>query len=413
MRFIDMPRLRPLIAVGAGLVLAQPVSASSVVLSAPKSVAVGQIFQVFATVIDPKNVDTVRLNGSFPTALLQGVTLAPGPVLTGLSPATSMGKSTGQFSFGAFSLSDRIEKSGRIAVFTFKAVKEGEATVALQGSSRILSSGEDQGTGFGSVKIQIGPSTPQTEAQPKPLPERVEPGKYAISLFSPSHPDPDAWYRSREAQISWKVAGKSVVATRMSIDQDPSGKATEVMPEVTGFKTFAVDRDGVWYAHLALVFSDRTEGEAHLRVQIDQTPPEHFPVVPEQEEIDEGVSNGIRFAAIDAASGVSLYRIRLDGTEIATTTWGFYGLRALPAGDHGISVDAIDEAGNVRSSSATIRVSSRMTDDRTERAKDVLIGTWWRVVSMLVVLFVSASVAAYLWIGRRVRMVQKATRHRK
>lgn len=408
-----MSRLRSLLVAGAGIVLAHPVSAASVVLSAPKTVAVGQTFQVFATVIDPKDVDTVRLNGSFPAALLQGITLAPGPVLTGLSPATSMGKTSGQFSFGAFSLSDRIEKTGRVAAFTFKAVNEGEATVSLLNSSRILAAGEDQGTGFGSVKIRIGPATPQTEAQPKPLPEKVEPGKYAVSLFSPSHPDPDTWYRSRDVQVSWKVAGKSVVATRMSIDQDPNGKAAEAMSEVTGFKAFSLDRDGVWYAHLALVFSDRTEGEAHLRIQVDQTPPEAFPVVPEQEQVDEGVPNGIRFAALDAASGASLYRIRLDGTEIATTTWGFYGLGALPAGDHVLSVDAVDAAGNVRTSAANIRVSSRTAEKQADRTEAAAVGTWWRIALTLVVLLVIAFAGAYLWIGRRVPRVQKPLKRRR
>lgn len=408
-----MSRFRSLVVAGAGIALAHPVSAASVVLSAPKNVSVGQTFQVFATVIDPKNVDTVRLNGSFSASLLQGITLAPGSVLTGLSPATSMGKSTGQFSFGAFSLSDRVEKTGRVAAFTFKALKEGEAMVSLQNSSRILSAGQDQGTGFGSVKIQISPATPQTEAQPKPLPEKIEPGKYAISLFSPSHPDPDTWYPSRDVQVSWKVAGKSVVATRMSIDQDPAGKATQEMPEVTGFKTFPVSGDGVWYAHLALVFSDRTEGEAHLRIQVDKTPPEAFPVVPEQERIDEGVPNGIRFTALDAASGVSFYRIRLDGEEIATTTWGFYGLRALPAGDHVISVDAVDEAENVRTSSAGIRVSSRAAELQTERAKTTVVRTWWRIVTTLGILLVSAFAGAYIWIGRRARGAQKRAKHTK
>ena len=110
--------------------------------------------------------------------------------------------------------------------------------------------------------------------------------------------------------------------------------------------------------------------------------------------------------ALDAASGVSFYRIHLDGEEIATTTWGFYGLRALPAGDHVISVDMWTKQ-RMCGLLPRASMSSRAAGCRPSEPR-----RWWSEpggasFTTLASSLSPAFAGAYIWIGRRARGAQK------
>jgi hypothetical protein len=87
---------------------------------------------------------------------------------------------------------------------------------------------------------------------------------------------------------------------------------------------------------------------AHVRVQVDTTPPEHFEIRTETLDPYDARAR-LNFSASDSVSGIALYEVRVDGG--APTEWVDDGSHTfvsgpLSPGAHFFTVRAIDGAGN-------------------------------------------------------------------
>jgi hypothetical protein len=171
-------------------------AAANVFPTGPKKVTVGQTFNVVFSTSGAKDVDTMRLNGSFTSDLFDYKAAKPAGVFQNVSPGTYIDQAKGIFSFGAFTLSSRANGNSSLAVLTFKAKKVGTGYVQLTTNSKMLSAGEEQIGSVGRLNIEVVEAKNEPE-QPRPIPASVPEGEVAIRFASPSHPNPDIWYPSR------------------------------------------------------------------------------------------------------------------------------------------------------------------------------------------------------------------------
>lgn len=329
-------------------------AAASVAPTGPREVNVGQTFNVAIVVNGAKDVDTIRLNGNYTQDLLEWKGSQPAGVFQNVSPGTYANQGTGIFSFGAFTLSSKANGSQRIAVLTFRAKKAGNAFVQLGTSSRILSAGEEQIGSVGRLNIKISEKAPVTPEQPQPIPPVIAPGEAAISLFSTTHPDPNAWYQADQVLVGWKIEGKEEKTVYIGFDQDPQGPAEKLASD--SLAKLIAPKDGVWYVHLGVSFKDKTYQRTDLRVQIDRQKPYPIQPVADQTGICPSVPNALRFGTLDDVSGIAKYDVILDGNLATTTLLQSFDLKGLSPGTHIAAVKAYDKAGNFVEGGTTFRL---------------------------------------------------------
>ncbi len=381
-------------------------AAANVAPTGPTTVNVGQTFNVYVTVSGAKDVDTIRLNGSYTQDLLQWKGASPAGVFQNVSPGTYVDQATGIYSFGAFTLSSKANGTARIAVLTFKAIKAGTAYVQLTTNSRILSAGEDQMGTVGRLTINVTqPQVAPKPEQPQPLPPTVKPGVAAISLYSTSHPDPNAWYKDPNVLASWKIEGKTASKVYVGFDQDPQGPAEQVPSD--SIAKFTAPTDGVWYVHLGVSFTDKTYQREDLRVQIDRTDPHTIAPVTDQTLVTQGTENYLRFATTDDASGIDHYDVMVDGTLATSTVMTAWALDQYGPGIHTVLVKAYDRAGNMVQGQTSFHVLAQPTTNIGRPNYLNLIGiTLFTLFAILAIIFF------LLW-DRRRREKKKGRVHKR
>lgn len=341
----------PMLSVGF---FAMSAKAATVSIQAPAEVVVGQTFQVRYTVLDAKAIDTVRFIGQFTPALLSLSTMSPSGQLDSKSPSTAFNQSNGTFTYGAFTIAGAMDGSVGAGAFTFKALEKGVATVQLNSGSLVLSSGENQLAGLASAQIRI--------VDPKATEEvRIQPSNTSSTLIvkSASHPNQNAWYRDGKISLEWSAAGNSIASVFIAFNDQPEGPATEKVIN-NGTKTFTAPKDGVWYAHVLVTYTDGRRLRHDYRFQIDATAPKSFALTSDYQSIDATIPNYLRFAALDDASGIREYRVFDGDTLIATTTNPYFEITG-EVGEKAYTVEAVDWADNRTRSTVKLSLGSGYT----------------------------------------------------
>lgn len=332
-------------------------AAANVFPTGPAKVKLGQTFNVVFSTSGAKDVDTIRLNGSFTSDILEYKASKPAGVFQNVSPGTYIDQAKGIFSFGAFSLSSRANGNTSLAVLTFRAKAVGKGYVQLTTNSKMLAAGEEQIGSVGRLNIEVTEAEKPEPEQPRPLPETVPSGEVAVSLSSPSHPNPDGWYASRDITIAWEVKGKKVNKAYFGLDEVPEGASELAVISTTSTKMTVAD-DGVYYAHLTIAFADGSVKREHLRIQVDQTAPTAVAVSADQDQVPSQVPNVLRFGALDRTSGIASYEVMLNGIMVTTTALNSLPLSDLKPDTYQVTVNAIDRAGNRTPAQTQFEVTS-------------------------------------------------------
>lgn len=351
------------------LLVPRDVFAASAGLTGPAEVQVGRTFQVRMTVGGAVDVDTVRFVGSFPTDLLEYQGMANGSSLPTRSPGS--GATGGTFNFGGFSLGNPVNGGTQAGVLTFRAKKVGEATISLHGGTRILSAGEDQTTGRGSLKIKIIEAPAAGEIPVTP------PVQTTIDLLSKTHPDQNSWYPKRGLGLEWKFSGRQPISYTVGFDQAPEGPA-ETRAVATSSASFDVPSDGVWYGHLVVRYSASEIVRKDYRFLVDSTAPRPLAVSVDQNDVRPQTPNFLRFTALDDASGVAHYDVTINETFVTSTALPYLSLADLGAGEYRARVRAVDYAGNASEGVTEFRLTDRVAGidagvTRAERWQDSIL----------------------------------------
>jgi len=371
-------------------------AAANVTPTGPSKVTVGQTFTVAIVVSGAKDVDTIRVNGSFTQDLFDYKSASPAGVFQNVSPGTYVDQAKGIFSFGAFTLSSKANGSARIAVLTFRAKKAGSGYVQLTTSSRILSAGEDQMGSVGRLNITVEEAKQVQPEQPQPIPPVIPQGQAVISLFSTTQPDPNVWYPSRTVLAGWKIEGKTPKSVFVGFDQAPDGPA-ELKP-TDSLAKFEATNDGVWYIHLIATFADKTIQRADLRVQIDTQAPHPITPVVDQTGVKTDVPNFLRFGTTDDISGIARYEVYLDGTLVTSTLLMSYPVSGLPEGLHTALVKAYDFASNEVEGSTAFTVLPKAMQAPAPTSTTGYGMVWVMLFSLLAILVL---IFALIWDRKR------------
>ncbi|MBI5654190.1 hypothetical protein HZC53_00835 [Candidatus Uhrbacteria bacterium] len=325
----------------------------SYTFAGPKNVSVGQVFQVTVQLNSAVDIDTVRLEGSYPSDLFELHGMVPSGALQNVSPGNGVDSSAGTFSFGVFTTGDAVNGNSKVALITLKALKPGVGELRLLSGSAAYSGGEGGDLPGAAIKITISAPT-VTPSVPPVVPPVVtevlkpyEPTKPAATstfqISSPTQPDPNLWYNSNKVVINWTTT-EPIRQVLGSFDQNP--EASTYAPLSGSSATFYATQDGLWYVHLIVIFKDGTFSREDFLVRIDTTSPLAPNPAVRQTEVPSDFPNSVSYGTIDKSSGIDHYEIWVNGNLVASTQKTSYTLTDLPEGPNKIEIIAVDRAGN-------------------------------------------------------------------
>lgn len=318
------------------LALARPVQAADILLQpVEKSVQAGQFFTL-DIVVDPKNdtLDTVRAIVSFSKDKLKTVYFKLGEAFPLSAPGNFINNQSGMLSEGGAIFGGSISKKEIFGTITFLALQPGQAMVKATKNSRLIQAGKEKinlgNLGQAAVSIQPG------ELKPAP-----------IIIESKTHPNPEQWSNKNDVELSWRMAEglKEPLRYLYNFSQNPES-APETTIETTSLQLNQV-ADGVWYFNLKANNDDPILSQvASYKIMIDTAPPKKFLPLLEKNIISSNETATLRFDAQDETSGIDFYEVGIDHSGFQKTT-SPKKIEKLDAGEHLITVRAVDKAENV------------------------------------------------------------------
>lgn len=332
-----------------GLVIS--VRAASLYISpASGSFGVGSTFTVTVrTDTQGQSINTTEASISFSTDTLQLVRVTASPTFYLQAPGSpAQGNGTAYFG-GGLPTPGYTGGNGVVGSMTFRALREGPATVSVTSGRVLLNDGQgtDALTGTAGARYTI-----------------VPPPVGAPEVSSTSHPDEERWYSLKDLALSWSRP-EGAYGFSFELDQNPDTVPDNTLDTtVTTTKTYPGLADGIWYFH---VKARRQAGGAgfgntvHFRVQIDTEPPKLFDIklVGQADLNDVTRTPTITFAAEDpGGSGIDHYDVQIDNEAPQANATSPYTFSKLEAGPHLILVTVFDKAGNSRKSQLPIIVTA-------------------------------------------------------
>lgn len=239
---------------------------------------------------------------------------------------------------------------------------KGAGTVGIIFSDGAITASDGSGTNVLSLMtgLQLTSITKQDATLIKP-PQIVRPvvptGKLPIkpAITVPLYSDPEGWYSDTSKFIAQWTLPKDVIGVATVLDKNASFEP-KTSEGLIDNKTFDPLEVGIWYLHVRFKNNIGWGPTTHYRIGIDTIPPISFVINLADGVLNQDVAPTIEFATNDQPSGISSYKIFIDGIEKATTDKTVYTIPAQVPGKHTIAVRAYDLAGNATEARTTIRI---------------------------------------------------------
>ncbi len=237
---------------------------------------------------------------------------------------------------------------GKILGISFKAKGQGSASVKFNNGKVLANDGNGTNItgGLNGATYNVG----QTSETPPP----ASAGLPALpKIQSETHPDSNAWYSNNQPQFKWSIpVGTTAVST--SVTDSPSsdpGNGTGLQSSVT----LKDQKNGVFYLHVKFRNRQGWGPIAHYKFQIDTEAPSNIDL--------QKQDSGYLITATDVYSGIDHFEWKQEGDEYHKLERidGYYDFVGLSAGDHQITLRAVDKAGN-----KTEKVVSIISDGKAE-----------------------------------------------
>ena len=272
---------------------------------------------------------------------------------------------------------------GKILTVVFSAKATGDASVLFSTGSVLANDGQAtnviQNMGNGAYSISKGdtPVTP-TEETPASTPTLA----LMPEVLSPSYPDSNAWYNTKDASFTWNVP-KTVTAVRTLYGIKEDSIPTKVYDPPINNRSFKVDGDGIQYMHVQFKGQDAWGRVATYKFQIDTKAPESLHVTFPDGPITVNPKPTISVDATDELSGIGQVLVVIDSQ--ATTTYplsqnNLYQLPEEVPGKHVVTVYAVDKAGNMISVSLNYTIVEISAPTITDYSKKAEVGDVLKVV---------------------------------
>ncbi|MFA6514778.1 MAG: cohesin domain-containing protein [Candidatus Paceibacterota bacterium] len=336
-------------------------AASLSILPSPTTVSVGNIVSVRVLVnTEGKSVNNGEATIQFPVDMLEVVSITKGSsIFTLWVEEPKFSNTTGKISFnGGVPNPGFTGASGYIATVTFKAKKQGTASVIFSdGAVRENDGlGTDILTSKNSGTIQIGI---QKEIE---IPIVSNNGTIPVKpiILSETHSNSEFWYSSNTATFNWKIPS-GITSLKTLFNKVAISNPTISYDNSVTQKTLNNISDGVSYFHLQYFNLAGASSIAHYKVNVDSTAPLAF--TPTIRNADG--QNLVKLNAEDATSGIDYYMLGIDnGSSFKVQKDDLlnseYNLPIQKEGNHNLKVIAYDKAGN-KTQSSTMFTSSPVT----------------------------------------------------
>ncbi|OGE76644.1 MAG: hypothetical protein A3K05_00085 [Candidatus Doudnabacteria bacterium RIFCSPHIGHO2_01_48_18] len=337
--------------------LPRPAQAASLYFSpASGSFSVGATFNVTVrTDTQGAAVNTTEANIAYPSESLELVRVTASPTFYLQTPGSpARGNGTAYFG-GGLPSPGYTGANGVVGTMTFRAIKEGDATVSISSGKVLL----NDGSGTEGLNATAGARYAITTA---PTPQPTTGGHGSPVVSSATHPDPGKWYRGKTATLSWSRP-EGVYGFSFELDHDPGTVPDNILDTtITTTRTYEDLADGVWYFHiksrgqsLGSAFGET----AHFPIQIDTVAPKPLDIkVPEHDNLQDMPSTFTLYFEHDDPN-LDYYELYLDGVLIATIPHNPFTFENLAPGHHSIKLVAFDKAGNKTESSLSIAVTQK------------------------------------------------------
>jgi len=300
-------------------------------------------------VFNPKELEVVSISksGSFFTLWTKD------PVFSNIG---------GKIEFGGGTQKGFFSSGGTIMSITFRA--KISATSQVNFSSGAILAADGMGTNV-LTAMQGGvytlatkntnviiktPDVVEKAETPAPVSTSNQATPGAPEISSPSHPDSEKWYKNSNLEVSWGVPG-DVTGMKMTLDHKATTAPLVTYTSETLKKSFDGLEDGTWYFHLQFKNRGGWGAIAHRQVLIDTQPPQPFEISVDYEGDQANPTPLLRFEAVDKASGIANYEVKIDQVEPLAISpeairGNAYRLSPLAPGHHTAIVKATDMAGN-------------------------------------------------------------------
>ncbi|MCR4330799.1 MAG: hypothetical protein NUV49_02880 [Patescibacteria group bacterium] len=179
-------------------------------------------------------------------------------------------------------------------------------------------------------------------------------------ITSSTHPDETKWYNRTHVVFDWTNA-QDVTAVRLGYDQNADSIPQVLYTNPISHKEIDL-KDGIWYFHMQGKRLDGWGPVSTFRIQIDTVPP-----LPMTIQFPNGATSSTPtiaaiFGTSDALSGINHYELSIDGgvpqfVSAEAESKPFVLPPEFP-GSHTLLVTAVDNAGNVRNSSADFTIEA-------------------------------------------------------
>lgn len=310
---------------------------------------VGQTFTVSVLVSSPTQaVNAYSGDVAYPTNVLSLLSVSKAGSIVNFWSSEPSG-SAGDARFEGITVDPGYTgAAGKIVVLTFKAIAPGTANLKFSSSSVLANDG--QGT-----SVLEGSGTASFTITGK----KVEPEVVTTTpiLSSVTHPDSDAWYGVRVAEVDWQLPA-GVTDVSYTTNANPNGLPYAFFGLVKSRFTPTL-RDGVWYTHVRFKTANGVGPVAHFKTQIDGTAPTIVTV----KELNEGddAFKKLELYAEDALSGISGFGISIDGGEekfvTAENNTATFETATLLRGTHTYTARAYDKAKNMIETTGTFEIT--------------------------------------------------------
>ena len=359
-------------AVSACLPLHVAEAATLYLSPAVSTVAVGNIVTLNVMVnSEGEAINNSETSIQFPTDLLQVISVSKSSSIFSLwVEDPNFSNATGQVSFnGGITNPGYTGSSGQLISITFRAKKAGTASVLFSDASVLA----NDGLGTEVLSGKSGATLTITSQVTAPPVGQVPPSTLTIS--SPTHPDQNAWYTSKDATVVWTLPSRTQTV-QTSLDTVPHGvPSVSYTPAISRKEIKQID-DGVSYFHMRYMTPTGWSAVSDYRFQIDTAPPKDLAVDTTTDTYGQVI---VHMSADDSLSGIGHYTLQVDhdqalvvlpdATGAATST-----LPALSGTDHVILVQAYDRAGNMIEATRTFNPNVPSAINLTSYPTSVRVG---------------------------------------
>jgi hypothetical protein len=317
-----------------------------------------------------------------------------GSILSIWAEEPTFSNATGRASFEGVVLNPGFSGAqGKILTLNFKTKKIGDGSVTLTSGSVLANDGNATnvlGT-LGSASFTVEGNAVESESQNTST-ENTSNDQPVVNtstntsattptITSPTHPDSNTWYSSREVTFEWNVP-RGVSAVRTLYGDIPTATPNRVYDPPINNRSFTTDVEGVLYMHVQFRSSNGWGQVAHYKFQIDTDKPEVLKASLPDGVITTSPTPTILITGEDKTSGIDHITMSVDGSDAVTYPLDASNLYRAPKkspGKHTVVISAIDKAGNASTVSLDYTIQGITPPTIVEYTKNAEVGGTLRI----------------------------------